>query len=81
MFYLFEYMYNPRLYQSYGGTPSGGLGKEFSFGAVEIKNFRGQPLEKRKVYIGTRQDWPISASIVYEAKYLDGTPGLYVGTE
>jgi len=78
MFYLFDMRYDPTIYQASGGTKSGSLGTEFSFGTVVVRNSKGKPLEKNQIYIGSEKDLPLGASTKYMGKFLDGASGVVV---
>ncbi|MBI2613531.1 MAG: glycosyltransferase family 39 protein [Candidatus Levybacteria bacterium] len=74
MFYLFDSKYDPHLYQSQGGTKSGGFEEAHSFGKYQFRPIiwnKDKSLENT-LLIGNGQDFPDETNTLESFKNLDG---------
>lgn len=79
MYYLFTSSFNPALYQSMGGTKSGGFAEEHRIGKIVFRpiGWNTEKKQARILYIGNGDDFTGSPT-VKDFYYPDGKPGVSV---
>ena len=82
MFYLFYSSFDPNLYQTLGGSVSGGYDKPHRFGNVEFRsiNWSTEVLKADTLYIADSKDAPTQKRVVNIFKNLDGKEAIIAFT-
>ena len=80
-FWLYYLKYDPKKYQSEGGTVSGGyLEDRNKFDKYIFKpiDFQKQSIEAKTLFVGVPEDFPPGVNIKKTINYLDGTPAINI---
>lgn len=80
MFLLYYSRYNPREYQNFGGTMSGGFAQTHYFDTFEFRPivWDKEKKSKRTLYVGNPFEFPQEAKAIFESRYLDETLGVRI---
>lgn len=78
MFYLFASRYDPQIYQSSGGTGSGGFAAHHQVGLYSFRPINYTDEEKGVILVGSRSDFPGNAKIIKTYSSLDGLSEVIV---
>jgi len=79
MLFLYHSRYDPKLYNSYGGTISGGYEQTHKFGKYEFRPIHWESEKGAKtIYIGNPSEIPDSNKVIFRGKYLDGSVGVRI---
>ncbi len=80
MFFLFLNGYDPKTYQSQGGTKSGGYDQTHEFGKFEFRPIRweSEGRSQSTLYIGNANDFSSNTQTIFVGNNLDGTPAVMV---
>ena len=77
MFYLFHSTFDPKVYQSLGGTGSAGYEKTHVIGNIEFRpiDWKMDKELKHVLLVGNPSDFPAHETGIQESLLLDGSVG------
>lgn len=82
MLFLYHSMYDPHLYQSFGGTVSGGYAETHRFDRYEFRPIIWEKEDTRDtLFVGNPEDFPPQATITSRYQYINGDIGVVMVSE
>lgn len=78
MFFLFYLKYDPKKYQSLGGTRSGGFREDHQFGKYEFRAISWDREEIGNLYVGRPDDFPDDTAGIKIINYLNAEPAILI---
>ena len=78
IFFLYYLKYDPKIYQSEGGTRTGGFKEDHKFDNFEFRIINWNKEEEGGLYVGRPEDFPEDIQTLKKINYLNGKPAIMI---